>query len=134
MILKSILIWVLMIPFAILNGGLREFVLNNLLGRKLALPLSGVLLSLIIFLIAYLFVSKLKITESKSCCIIGLIWMSLTLIFEFTMNIWSGMSLSDMLAVYNPMTGNLWILVISTTVISPLLAVKIQMKKRTKKV
>lgn len=53
------LIWVMIIPIAILNGGFREYVLMVHL-EILALPLSGIILSVCIFLVAYLFVPKIK--------------------------------------------------------------------------
>ena len=43
----AFLIWVMIIPIAILNGGFREYVLVKLGG--LALPLSGIILSICIF-------------------------------------------------------------------------------------
>ena len=42
----AFLIWVMIIPIAILNGGFREYVLVKLGG--LALPLSGIILSICI--------------------------------------------------------------------------------------
>ena len=53
----AFLIWVMIIPVAILNGGFREYVLMEHL-EMLALPLSGIILSVCIFLVAYLFVPK----------------------------------------------------------------------------
>ena len=53
------LIWVMIIPIAILNGGFREYVLMVHL-EILALPLSGFILSVCIFLVAYLFVPKIE--------------------------------------------------------------------------
>lgn len=54
----AFLIWVIIIPIAILNGGFREYVLVNLGG--LARPLSGIILSVCIFIVAYLLVPKMK--------------------------------------------------------------------------
>lgn len=54
----AFLIWVIMIPIAILNGGFREYVLVKLGG--LVRPLSGIILSVCIFLVAYLLVPKIK--------------------------------------------------------------------------
>lgn len=45
----AFLIWVMIIPIAILNGGFREYVLVKLGG--LALPLSGIILSICILLL-----------------------------------------------------------------------------------
>ena len=41
-ILKSLIIWLCFIPVAILNGGLREYVLTKAIGEKWALPVSGI--------------------------------------------------------------------------------------------
>ena len=54
----AFLIWVMIIPIAILNWGFREYVLVNL--GVLALPLSGIILSVCIFIVAYLLVPKIK--------------------------------------------------------------------------
>ena len=50
-IMKSLIIWICFIPAAILNGGLREYVLVPVIGQKWALPASGIILSGLIFLI-----------------------------------------------------------------------------------
>lgn len=129
MILKSILIWLLIIPFAILNGVLRESVLNSILGENVALPISGILLSLIIFLIAYFLLPKLKFNNVKAPCYIGLLWMALTIILEFGIGALSGQDFQEMLLAYNPLSGNLWLLVLIVTGISPWLVLKIKSLK-----
>lgn len=53
-ILKSLIIWFYFIPIAILNGGLREYVLVKTIGAEWALPVSGITLSVCIFLITWL--------------------------------------------------------------------------------
>ena len=55
----------MIIPIAILNWGFREYVLVNL--GVLALPLSGIILSVCIFIVAYLLVPiiVMKIKEKK---------------------------------------------------------------------
>lgn len=130
MILKSVLIWLLIIPFAILNGILRESVLNTILGDKIALPISGIILSVIIFLIAFFLIPRLKINSLKTSCYIGLIWVAMTVIFEFGMGFSTGQEFSDMLAAYNPLTGNLWLLAVITTGVAPWLIMKIKSHNR----
>ena len=51
-------IWFLIIPLAIINGGLRENILIKL--GDIALPLSGIILSICIFVVAYLLIPKIK--------------------------------------------------------------------------
>ena len=110
-ILKSLLVWVCFIPVAILNGGLREHVLARALGEKWALPLSGIILSACIFLITWLLLPRtVKALSSKDSLRIGICWVFLTIAFEFV---------SGLLSAYNPLTGNLWLLVLAATLLSP---------------
>ena len=60
-ILKSLIIWICFIPAAILNGGLREYVLAPAIGQKWALPASGIILSGLIFL----YVAYVSTTDKK---------------------------------------------------------------------
>lgn len=50
--------------------------------------------------------------------------MILTVVFEVVFSMSAGLSFSDMLVAYNPMTGNLWLLVVLTTFFAPLFVYK----------
>ena len=112
-ILKSLIIWICFIPAAILNGGLREYILAPAIGQKCALPASGIILSGLIFLITWLMYPRLiKNSTRKGKWLTGIVWMLLTVIFEFATGLSGGNSISELLAAYNPLTGNLWLLVL----------------------
>ena len=132
-ILKSVLVWLCFIPVAILNGGLREHVLDRALGEKWALPVSGIVLSICIFLISWLLLPRIVRLSVKNCIIIGLLWTFLTILFEFTSGLAGGSSLRELVAAYNPMTGNLWLLVLVTTLLSPAAVRKITTDKQDKR-
>ena len=101
-ILKSLIIWICFIPAAILNGGLREYVLAPAFGQKWALPASGIILSGLIFLITWLMYPRLiKNSTSKGKWLTGIVWMLLTVIFEFATGLSGGNSISELLAAYN---------------------------------
>lgn len=117
-ILKSVLIWLCFIPVAILNGGLREHVLDKALGEKWALPVSRVVLSICIFLITWLLMSRIGQLSVKNCIIIGLLWIFLTMLFEFASGLAGGSTLRELVAAYNPRAGNLWLLVLAVTLLS----------------
>lgn len=125
--IQAIGVWFLIIPLAIINGGLRENVLIKL--GDLALPLSGIILSMCIFLVAYLLIPKIKNCESKDYIIFGVIWFVLTNLFDLFMYISEGGGLKQLLDSYNFLEGNLWILVVITTLVSPILVSKIKSKK-----
>ena len=129
-ILKSLLVWVCFIPVAILNGGLREHVLARALGEKWALPLSGIILSACIFLITWLLLPRaVKALSSKDSLRIGICWVFLTIAFEFVSGLAGGSTITELLASYNPMTGNLWLLVLAITLLSPVMAGRISMRR-----
>ena len=122
-ILKSLLVWVCFIPAAILNGGLREHVLTGAVGEKWALPLSGIILSACIFLLTWLLLPRtVKALPAKDSLRIGICWAFLTIIFEFTSGLAGGSTITELLAAYNPLTGNLWLIVLVTTLLSPVIA------------
>ena len=121
-LLKSLIVWICFIPVAILNGGLREYVLVRLVGEETALPVSGILLSMFIFLVTWLVFPRLaKGCDMKDCVAIGFCWASLTIAFESAAGIAGGSTVTEILAAYNPSTGNLWVLVLVTTMLSPVL-------------
>ena len=122
-ILKSLLVWVCFIPAAILNGGLREHVLVGAVGEKWALPLSGIILSACIFLITWFLLPRtVKALSAKDSLRIGICWVFLTIAFEFVSGLAGGNTIKELLAAYNPLTGNLWLIVLVTTLLSPVIA------------
>ena len=120
-IMKSLIIWLCFIPVAILNGGLREYVLAKAITEEWALPISGITLSVCIFLITWLLLPLVtKAITSKDCWLVGICWAALTIAFEFIAGLADGNTMTELLAAYNPLTGNLWLLVLATTLLSPI--------------
>ena len=125
--IQALEIWLLIIPLAIINGGLRENILIKL--GNIALPLSGIILSICIFVVAYLLIPKIKHCTPKDYIIFGVIWFILTNLFDLFMYISEGGGIEDLLHSYNFLEGNLWILVVITTLVSPIVVSKIKLKK-----
>lgn len=119
--LKSLIVWICFIPAAILNGGFREYVLTKYMDTASATAISGILLSILILLITWLLLPRLVTLNRKESYMTGIIWMVLTIIFEFTSGIGTGVSMKELLAAYNPFSGNLWILVVLTTMLAPII-------------
>ena len=126
MIKKSALIWLSIIPLAILNGILREFVIVPLIGIKYALPISGIILCLLIFIVSLIFIPKLGKGTKKTYWIIGGLWVVLTIFFETIMGLASGNNLSELIKAYDITTGNLWLLVVLFVGIAPWLIARIK--------
>ena len=120
----AVLIWIMIIPIAILNGGFREYVLVHL--GILARPLSGIILSICIFVVAYFLVSKIKYCTKRDYMIFGVIWFVLTNLFDLSMYIMDGEGFVDLLKSYNILTGNTWFLVVLTSLFAPITVMKIR--------
>lgn len=118
-VIRSLLIWLCFIPVAILNGGLRQYVLVRWFGEVGANALSGVLLSLFILLITWQLLPRIVRYNQKESFRIGIVWMLLTIGFEFIFGLTGGISFRELLSAYNPMSGNLWLLVVITTFGAP---------------
>ena len=108
----SLPIWISFIPVAILNGGFR------------ALAVSGIILSISILLVAKILLSRVKKLSRTDCLVISLVWILLTVLFEFGMGLATGSSVCELLKAYNPSSGNLWLLVVVATGAAPFLALK----------
>lgn len=122
-ILKSLIIWLCFIPAAIINGGLREYVLDSVVGPRWALPLSGVILGTLIFLITWrLFPRVVKSRAVGTGWRIGLVWSLCTVVFECVAGIAAGSTFMQLVEAYNPLSGNLWLFVLAVTLLSPVVA------------
>jgi hypothetical protein len=125
--IKSVGIWILLVLLAILNGGVREKLLVPLLGQQRAQPISGLLLSIIIFVITLAVFPILGINSSYQAWLVGGIWLLLTVAFEFLFGHFvMGKSLSKLVEAYDVLKGSLWVVVLVTTLISPYLAGKVR--------
>lgn len=131
-VLKSFLVWLCFIPVAILNGGLREHVLVRTLGTEWALPASGIILSACIFLITWWLLPRVARGSTwRDGWRTGTVWALATIAFELAGGLASGSTLAELLAAYNPLTGNLWLLVVATTLLSPVIVTRKSSSKTT---
>ncbi|MCC5809057.1 MAG: hypothetical protein JJU06_01690 [Ectothiorhodospiraceae bacterium] len=125
-LMRGAIAWCLIVPLAVLNGVLREALLEPLLGTTAGYALSGMLLSLCIFLVALGAVPRLAIHQSSGYWLVGLYWLVLTMAFEFTLGFLLRTPPEQMLAQYTFADGNLWPIVLAVVVISPRLAARIR--------
>lgn len=119
-LLKTLAIWACFIPIAILNGGLRERCLLPLLGRPLAQPLSGLTGSALFFLFSWFTLPWLGPLPPRHALALGACWLLLTVLFEFTFGrLVMKKSWQALFASYNPLSGDLWLLVLVVIAVSP---------------
>jgi hypothetical protein len=126
-LIKGIGIWLIILPAAVVNGLFREKVLTLFIGAALALPLSGIILSVFIFIIIFLLIPFIGESTSRAYLAIGLLWVALTLSFEYLFGYFvMGRSWHEINQVFNVKAGNLFIASVFTCAISPWVVAKIR--------
>lgn len=113
------LAWLAIIPLAIANGALRQFLLAPRLGMRAAQPISGVLLMVAIAGVVWLLVGRLGTQRMHLWVTIGMAWFAATLAFEFGMGILTGKSWIEMLAPYRFADNNIWPVVLIWVACAP---------------
>ena len=118
-------IWLAIFFVAIINGLFREMVLVAVVGTEYALPLSGLTLSALILAVSWVSISLFDLPNEKGYFVIGLFWVSLTLLVEFPFGHYVvGKSWQEIAQVFNLQDGNLFIIVLLVTFIAPWVAAK----------
>ncbi len=126
-LLKALGAWMLLVVFAILNAALREKVLAPGLGETMALPLSGITLSIMIICLTLLVVPYLGVTQTGDALLVGCCWLVLTLAFELLLGRFVvGGSWREVLQVFNLKKGDLFSLVLLVTLVAPWLSARLR--------
>lgn len=126
-VLKATSIWLLMVGVAVGNALFRDKLLAPAIGPATALPVSGFLLTMLVFLAALASVPLFDASTGKSYVLIGLIWLTLTLSFEFLFGHFvAGKPWHEIVRVFRMDKGDLFVLVLLSTLISPWLSAKMR--------
>jgi hypothetical protein len=84
-LIKAFTVWLLIIFAESIHGTLRQIFLAPIVGDFQARQIAFFIGILLIFAIAYFSIDWIKAPNIKSLFIIGFMWMSLTLLFEFSL-------------------------------------------------
>jgi uncharacterized membrane protein len=120
MIIKYLLLWFPMVIIAIINGTIRQLFFIKFTDELSAHQLS--VISGITFFAIYVWyvTGKWRIDSPLSAIKIGVLWLIMTVIFEFIFGHYvMGNSWQKLLHDYNILEGRLWIVVLFWTTISP---------------
>jgi hypothetical protein len=85
-----------------------------------------VLLSAIIIGITYVALPWLDARRVSQLLAVGLGWLALTLVFEFSLGVWQGKSWSVLLEAYTFKGGNIWPVVFLVTALVPYIAARLR--------
>jgi hypothetical protein len=126
--------WCLVLACAIANGALREAVLVPLWGRPAALVASGLLLSAVVLGVAVVLARWMGLPSrpSRATFAGGLLWLALTLAFEFGFGRGvQGRSWGELLQAYTFDGGNLWPAVLLVVLAAPSVAAWVRGRGRS---
>lgn len=127
LLLKATGIWLIMVMAAIFNALFRDRLLAPAIGPTSALPVSGLVLAMLVFLIALGTVPLFSTSDGRTYVIIGLLWCAYTLSFELLFGRFAaGKPWQEIIQVFFIHKGDLFIVVLLSTLISPWLSAKLR--------
>jgi hypothetical protein len=119
---KYLLLWFPMLLLAVANGALRESWIRKHVDELRAQQISTILLLLLFAVFSWAVVRFWPPASPGQALAVGLLWLGLTLGFEFLFGHYgSGLSWSRLLADYDLRAGRLWVLVPLWVVAAPYL-------------
>ena len=127
MVFKYILLWFPMVLIAIINAVIRESVYGPFMSELRAHQVSTLTAVIFFGVYVWLISGRWEIESAQQALIIGLIWVLMTVSFEFLFGHYvMGHPWSRLLADYNITAGRTWILVLLWTLILPYLAYRLR--------
>lgn len=120
MMLRGLVAWLALLVVAVVNGILREGFLSPRVGADAGQAISTVLLCAGILGVTWLTIGWVGPATPRDAWILGLVWLALTLAFEFLAGHYLfGHSWERLRADYDILRGRIWILVLVTTLVAP---------------
>lgn len=123
--LKYLLLWFPMLLLAVLNGTARDLWYKKFTGELAAHQFSTISLILLFGIYIYLVLSRFPPDSETQSILIGLLWLILTLAFEFGFGRYRGNSWTTLMGDYNIMRGRIWILIPIWITVAPYIFYKI---------
>lgn len=121
--LYAFLLWLGFAALAIALGNVRVRLAEPLMGEPAAHVVFTLLFCLLLYLLTDWFVGVAGFDTATSQWWLGVIWMALTVCFEFVFGHYVvGHSWQVLLADYNILNGRIWVVVLLTLLLGPRLA------------
>ena len=122
MLLRAAGIWLGILALASVNGAIRDLVVSPRTGDTIARALSSVILSGLVLAVTSLSIRWIGPRTPRQAMAVGLLWLALTLVFEFGAGLLSGRSWPVLLEDYHLLRGRIWVMVLIVTLLAPLWA------------
>jgi hypothetical protein len=129
MIGKYIIGWLPLVAIGILNGVLRQVGYGQYVGELTAHQISTLTGIVLMGLYIWWLTGKWRIRSSGQAICIGLIWLGMTVVFEFVFGRYvMGHPWEKLFHDYNLLEGRVWVLVLIWTIVAPLVLYKLRSK------
>lgn len=123
MLARALLVWCGILALAFANGALRELAIVPQVGEVAGRALSSVMLSAAILIAAWFTLAWIGPLSAGDAWAIGLLWLGLTLAFEFLVGHYIfGDPWGQLWADYNVLRGRMWVLVPLATLLAPVIS------------
>ncbi|MBZ5625362.1 MAG: hypothetical protein LAQ69_42680 [Acidobacteriia bacterium] len=120
MFLRAVVVWCALLASAVGNGAAREIWITPKLGDRVGHALSTIGLCTLILVVSWLTIGWVGPAGRADALMIGGLWLFLTLGFEFLAGHYLfGKPWGDLTADYNLLRGRIWVLVLVTTAVAP---------------
>jgi hypothetical protein len=125
MLLRTVIVWFVLLVIAIANGAVREALLIPATGEAAGRAISTVMLSLAILILTWATIRWIRPRTPGDAWRIGGVWVALTLAFEFLAGHYLfGTPWSALREDYDVLHGRIWVLVLVTTAVAPTIAAR----------
>ena len=126
MLLKYTTAWIPMVFIAITNGVLRQYVYGRWMKELSAHQVSSLTAVILFYLYTWILVKKWPLESSRQAVAVGIIWLCMTVAFEFLFGHYvANHPLSRLIQDYDLLSGRLWTLVLLAVAAAPYLVYKL---------
>jgi hypothetical protein len=117
---KYLLAWIVMLLVSIANGAVRDFTYGKHMHELAAHQISTASSILLLGFVIWGYVKLFPPSSRNEAILIGVLWMALTVAFEFVFfHYVGGHAWSELLANYNVLRGRVWVAVLIWLAIAP---------------
>ena len=127
MIVRAVVAWFVVLVCAFVNGAVRIAFIIPSVGESAGHLISCLTLSALVLLATFLLIRWIHPEGMARAIAIGVLWLILTLIFEFLAGHYLfGNSWEKLLSEYDLLRGRIWILVLIVTTLAPLIMARVR--------
>jgi hypothetical protein len=111
--------WLVLLVVMVTNGVVRVTVLQPQLGEAPARRVATLVGVALVLALSWAYARRAGALAPRELLLVGVVWLVLTLVFEFGMGLVAGRSWTEMLVDYDLTRGRLWPLVLVATLLGP---------------